>query len=138
PVELIARDLAMARWRLSTGDKDVLSRALEKLAKTNVRLGEVCYDYKPDNLLFHNKQLVLLDPPDTLWRGVLLWDFACFRSSMRRHTWRMILRKPFATRQRRLVRNAIGAFEQSYRARFAECGQDCAFSRLAVRVLELQ
>jgi Phosphotransferase enzyme family len=138
PAKLIARDLAVARWRLSSRDKKLLNHALDKLAKTNVRLGEVYYDYKPANLLFHNKELFLVDPPDTLWRGVLLWDFACFRSSMRRHIWRMILRTPFATRQRRLVQNAIEGFEDSYRASFGECGQDCAFSRLAIRVLELQ
>jgi hypothetical protein len=138
PVELIARDLAAAPWRLSTREKQVLKRALDKLAKTNVRIGEVYYDYKPANLLLYNRQLFLVDPPDSLWRGVHLWDFACFRSSMRRHIWRMILRKPFATRQPRIVQKAIELFGGTYRASFAERRQDCAFSPLAVRLFELQ
>lgn len=138
PVELIARDLAAAPWRLSAREKELLNRALNNLAKTNVRIGEVYYDYKLSNLLFHNNQLVLLDPPDTLWRGAHLWDFACFRSSIRRHIWRMILQKPLAIRQRHLVRKAFGAFESAYRGSFAERSQNCAFSALAVRLFELQ
>lgn len=138
PVELIARDLAASTWRLSARENELLNRALDKLAKTYVRIGEVYYDYKPANLLFHNHQLFLLDPPDTLWRGAHLWDFACFRSSMRRHIWRMTLRRPFAIRQRSIVRQAIGVFENAYRSTFAKACQEPGFSRVAVRLFELQ
>jgi len=50
-------------------------------------MGVVYYDYTPANLLFENNQVFLVDPPDVLRHGVLLWDFSYFRSSVRRHLW---------------------------------------------------
>jgi hypothetical protein len=138
PVELIAPDLAAAQWRLSLRDKELLNRALDQLTNTTVRIGQVYYDYKPANLLFYNNELFLVDPTDTLWRGAHLWDFACFRSGMRRQIWRMMLRRPFDIRQRKIVRQAIRLFENAYRATFAERRQDPGFSLLAVRLFELQ
>jgi hypothetical protein len=138
PTELIARDLAAGPWRLSSHEYSLLDRALDRLVKTNVRIGEVYYDYKPANLLLYNDELSLIDPPDTLWRGAHLWDFACFRSSMRRHLWRMTLWRPFRIRQRNTVRQALDVFEHAYRCTFSEASQEAGFSRLAVRLFELQ
>jgi hypothetical protein len=138
PSELIAADLAAAPWRLSLAEQELLNRALDQLTNLTVRSGQVYYDYKPANLLFHNNELFLVDPPDSLWRGVHLWDFACFRSSMRRHLWRITLRRPFDIRQRRILRHAIRDFENAYRSTFSEACQEPGFSRLAAWLFELQ
>lgn len=138
PVDLLARDLAEAPWRLAPAETGILQRTLERLSGCSVRTGQVYYDYKPANLLLHNSQLFLVDPPDTAWRGVHLWDFACFYSSMRRHIWRMSVRQPFDRRRRTIVRQGIVAFERSYRASFIERHPEPACFTLAVRLLELQ
>jgi hypothetical protein len=65
---------------------------VESLAGAKVSIGHVYYDYTAANLIFENGQLSLVDPPDALRRGVLLWDFSCFRSWVRRHLWRFSLR----------------------------------------------
>ena len=74
-------------------EQRMLQSALEILLGAEVSIGQVYYDYTPANLLFENDQLSLVDPPDVLRQGVLLWDFSCFRSSMRRHLWRFSLRR---------------------------------------------
>ena len=89
---MIERDLAAAPCRLSLHEKKTLQSTLETLAAVAVRIRQVYYDYKPANLLFENNELFLVDPPDVLWRGVHLWDFACFRGSMRRHLWSLSAR----------------------------------------------
>jgi hypothetical protein len=136
PVELLARDLALAPWRLSSAEEETLRGTLDRLSRASVRIGQVYYDYKPANLLLHQQHLSLVDPPDTLWRGVHLWDFACFVSSMRRHIWRMALRQPFNRRRRVIARQGIVAFERSYRASFRDLEPD--FFPIAVRLFELQ
>ncbi len=98
PVDALARDLAEARCHLSSREQTILEFALENLAGANVSIGHD-YDYTPANLLFENDQLSLVDPPDVLRQGVLLWDFSCFRSWMRRHLWRFSLRRPFDRRR---------------------------------------
>ncbi len=136
PVELLARDLALAPWQLSTFEEETLRRTFDRLSRALVRMGQVYYDYKPANLLLHQHHLYLVDPPDTLWRGVHLWDFACFVSSMRRHIWRMAVRHPFNRRRRIMTRQGIVAFERSYRASFRDLEPDCF--PIAVRLFELQ
>jgi hypothetical protein len=74
-------------------EQRMLQSALEILLGAEVSIGQVYHDYTPPNLLFENDQLSLVDPPDVLRHGVLLWDFSCFRSSMRRHLWRFSLRR---------------------------------------------
>jgi hypothetical protein len=136
PVDLLARDLALAPWQLSRGEREILHRTFDRLAQASVRMGQIYYDYKPANLLLHQQHLYLVDPPDTLWRGPHLWDFACFVSSMRRHIWRMALRQPLKRRRRTVARQAIIVFERSYRASFRDLEAD-SFA-VAVRLFELQ
>lgn len=138
PADLISADLKAAPWTLSGAESQILRRALERLSRASVRMGLVWYDYKPANLLFHASQLYLVDPPDTPWRGLLLWDFACFYSSMRRHVWRMSVRRPADHRQRVIMRQAMVAFERSYRSGFTERYPDPDLFMLTVWVLELQ
>lgn len=137
PVEALAHDLALAPWSLSNGQQKLLARALDRLRGAEVRLGEVYYDYKAANLLFDEGKLSLIDPPDIFRCGVLLWDFACFRSSMRRHLWRLSLRRPSRRRQA-LIRQSLRSFESCY---FSSVGQPLLEPDLfatAVQLLELQ
>ena len=137
PIEALARDLNAAPWRLSSREAKVLQLALERLNGTEVRLGEVYYDYKAANLLFENGHLFLVDPPDVFRQGVLLWDFSCFRSSMRRHLWRFSLRRPFAGR-RALIREGAIAFERGYLASLSEPPLESALFAAAIWLFELQ
>jgi hypothetical protein len=139
PVEAINRDLAIAPWRLSAREQKILQMTLERLAAAEVRMGEVYRDYKPANLIFHSSDsLYLLDPPDFPSRDVHLWDFACFRSSMRRHLWRITLRRPYDRRRRAIVRQGLVAFQQGYLTSFATYHPELPLFALAVRLLELQ
>src|SRR5438128_4649494 len=138
PVEVLERDLAAAPWRLSLREKKILQRTLERLAAAEVRMGQVYYDYKPANLLFQNNELFLVDPPDVLWWGVHLWDFACFRSSMRRHLWRLSLRRPYDRHRRTSIRQSLVAFERGYRTSFTKMHPEPPVCALAVRLFELQ
>jgi Phosphotransferase enzyme family len=136
PVELIAKDLAAAPWRLSPNEQDILRQTFDRLSRVSVPIGQVYYDYKPANLLFREDNLNLVDPPDTPWHGVHLWDFACFVSSLRRHIWRMNLRQPFNRRRRIVARQGINAFERSYRTTIRDLAPE-SFP-VAVRLFELQ
>src|SRR5947207_14143843 len=98
-VEPLARDLAAAPWHLSAREQTILQLALETFARAELRIGEIYYDYKPANLLFDNNELFLVDPPDTLLQGAHLKVFVAFQSSMRRHLWRLSLRRPFDRRR---------------------------------------
>ncbi len=128
PVDALARDLAEAPWHLSSREQTILESALESLAGAKVSVGHVYYDYTPANLMFENDQLSLVDPPDVLRQGVLLWDFSCFRSSMRRHLWRFSLRRPF-DRRRAMIKDAIALFQRSYVASFDKLYPELAFVR---------
>ncbi len=137
PVEALARDLAAAPWQLSAREQKILRSALETLAAAEVSMGQVYYDYKAANLLFENNELFLVDPPDRLREGVHLWDFSCFRSSMRRHLWRFSLRRPF-DRRRAIVKQSLAAFERGYLASFDEQFPEPALFASAARLFELQ
>ena len=101
------------------GKKKILRSTLERLAAAEVRIGQVYYDFKPANLIYQNNDcFFLVDPPDIWWRGVHLWDFACFRSSMRRHLWRISLRRPYDRHRRTIIRQSLVAFEQGYLTSF--------------------
>src|ERR1051326_6447184 len=100
-------------------------------------MGQLYYDYKAANLLFHNNQLYLVDPPDVPRYGILLWDFAIFRSSTRRHLWRFRLRRPFDSRWR-IARKPLTAFELGYHAGFDDLYPSSALFPLAATILELQ
>ena len=103
----------------SVGKKKILRSTLERLAAAEVRIGQVYYDFKPANLIYQNNDcFFLVDPPDIWWRGVHLWDFACFRSSMRRHLWRISLRRPYDRHRRTIIRQSLVAFEQGYLTSF--------------------
>jgi Ser/Thr protein kinase RdoA (MazF antagonist) len=137
PVEALARDLAATPWHLSTQEQRILQASLARLATAEVTMGQVYYDYKPANLLYHNGQLTLIDPPEMLWQGVHLWDFSLFRSFMRRELWKFGLRHPFG-RRRAIIRQAIAAFERGYLSGFAKPHPDPILFALATRFFELQ
>ena len=137
PVEALARDLAEAPWHLSSREQTILESALESLAGAKVSVGHVYYDYTPANLLFENDQLSLVDPPDVLRQGALLWDFSCFRSSMRRHLWRFSLRRPF-DRRRAMIKEATALFQRSYLASFDKLCPEPALFATAATLFELQ
>ena len=139
PIEMINRDLDIAPWRLSFREKKILQMALERLAAAEVRIGHVYYDFKPANLIYQNNDsLFLVDAPDIWWRGVHLWDFACFRSSMRRHSWRINLRRPYDRHRRRIIRQSLVAFQQGYLTSFSNRYPEPPLFALAVRLFELQ
>jgi hypothetical protein len=139
PVDVIDRDLALAPWRLSRWEKATLQSTLEKLAAAEVRIGHVYYDYKPANLIYQTNALFfLIDPPDVWWRGAHLWDYACFRSSMRRHLWRISLRRPYDRQRRTTIRQGLAAFEQGYLTSFDNRHPVPPLFTLAVQLFELQ
>ena len=139
PVDVIDRDLALAPWRLSRWEKKTLQSTLEKLAAAEVRTGHVYYDYKPANLIYQSNALFfLIDPPDVWWQGAHLWDYACFRGSMRRHLWRISLRRPYDRYRRTIIRQSLVAFEQGYLKSFAEKHPEPRLFAPAVRLFELQ
>jgi hypothetical protein len=137
PVELLARDLTAAPWNLSSREQRILQLALETLARAELRMGEIYYDYKPANLLFDNNELFLVDPPDTVRKGAHLRDFAAFQSSMRRHLWRLSLRRPF-DRRRAGIRQGMVAFEHAYLANVGRPCPEPGLFALVVRFFELQ
>lgn len=137
PVAALAHDFALAPWSLSSRQERLLTKALARLASADVRLGEVYYDYKAANLLFEHGELSLIDPPDVFRRGVLLWDFACFRSSIRRGLWRLSLRSP-ARARRALIRESLLAFERSYLSSVDQPHLEPVLFATAVQLFELQ
>jgi hypothetical protein len=110
---------------------------VESLAGTKVSIGQVYYDYTPVNLLFENDQLSLVDPPDVLRQGVLLWDFSCFRSWVRRHLWRFRLRRP-VDRRRAMIKEAVALFQRSYLANCDKRHDEPALFAAATLLFELQ
>ncbi len=137
PVELLARDFATAPWHLSSREENILQAVLETVAQLQVSMGRVYGDYTPENLLFSNNELFLVDPPGRLLRGAHLWDFAVFRSSMRRHLWNFTLRRPF-DRRRAIITQSLAAFDRSYLASLTERSREPALFTLAARLFELQ
>lgn len=137
PVDLLARDLAATPWDLSSRERKTLRSVLEVLARAEVRIGHVYYDYKPANFLFETNELFLIDPPAILRRGVQLWDFSLFRSSMRRELWKLSLRRPF-DRRGVVARESLAAFERGYLANFAQPHPEPALFPLAARLFDLQ
>lgn len=137
PVDLLAADLVTAPWRLSSLETKALQSALERLAGAEVSMGKVYCDYNAANLLFENGEITLVDPPDRLREGVQLWDFACFRSSMRRHLQSFSLQRPF-DRRRAIIRKSLVAFERGYLAKVDQRYTESYFFPVTVRLLELQ
>ena len=137
PVESLARDFEMAPWHLSSREENVLQAVLESVAQLQVSMGRVYGDYTAENLLFSNNKLFLVDPPGRLREGAHLWDFAVFRSSMRRHLWNFTLRRPF-DRRRAIISLSLAAFDRSYLASLTERPREPALFALAARLFELQ
>jgi hypothetical protein len=137
PVELLARDFAAAPWHLSSREENILQAVLETVAQLQVSMGQVYGDYTPENVLFSNNDLFLVDPPGRLLQGAHLWDFAVFRSSMRRHLWNFTLRRPF-DRRRAIITQSLAAFDRSYLASLTERPREPALFTLAARLFELQ
>ncbi len=137
PVESLARDLAATPWHLSSRERNILQSVLKSVARLEVSMGQVYYDFKAANLLVKNNELFLVDPPDRLRQGAHLWDFASFRSSMRRHLWRFTLRRPL-DRRRAIIKQSLAAFDRSYLANLTERPHEPALFALAARLFELQ
>ena len=137
PAELLARDFAAAPWHLSSREENILQAVLETVAQLQVSMGRVYGDYTPENVLFSNNELFLVDPPGRLLQGAHLWDFAVFRSSMRRHLWNFTLRRPF-DRRRAIITQSLAAFDRSYLASLTERPREPALFTLAARLFELQ
>jgi hypothetical protein len=138
PVDMLTRDFADAPWHLSRRDVKTLQTALDSLRQARVSMGQVYYDYQPKNLLVEGEQLWLIDPPDVLWEGVHLWDFARFRSGLRRLFWRSNLRWPFGPRRQTAINRAASAFHSGYMGQFKRHDPEPKFFAAATRVFELQ
>lgn len=137
PAEALGRDLAAAPWHLSTGEQKTLDLALACLAEARIPVGPVYYDYKAANLLFDNGELSLVDPPDRKREGAILWDFSCFRSSLRHHLWRFRLRRPF-DRRAALINKGLLAFERTYLGNLNGSLAQPTWFAPAARIFELQ
>lgn len=137
PIEALARDFNAAPWHLRSKERRVIDAVLDILASAQMPIGPLYYDYKPANVLFRENELQLIDPPDTRRIGLYLWDFALFRSSMRRHLWRFTLRRPHDNRQKSRIRSAIDAFESAYRDQVTGVEPPHLFA-LAAWLFELQ
>jgi hypothetical protein len=137
PVAALDRDFAAAPWRLSPNEQRTLRTAFACLQDAHIIVGPVYYDYKAANLLSEKGELSLVDPPDTERQGAHLWDFSCFRSSMRRHLWRFRLRRPL-DRRARLIKEGLIAFEQSYLANLTQRHPQPLLFAVATRLFELQ
>jgi phosphotransferase family enzyme len=138
PVEVLARDLAAAPWRLSSREKSILKASLEILAQAKVSMGQVCYDYQSKNLLYNKSELTLIDPPDALWQGIHLWDYSRFRSGLRRMLWRIYLRQPLQRHRQARLRETFTAFKRGYIECFNKQHPEPAYFAIATRLLELQ
>src|SRR5437762_6406748 len=138
PVEVLARDLAAAPWHLSSREKAILNSSLETLAQANVSMGQVCYDYQSQNLLYNKGELTLIDPPDALWQGIHLWDYSRFRGGLRRMLWRIYLRQPLQRHRQARLRETLSAFKRGYIECFNRQHPEPAYFALATRLLELQ
>jgi hypothetical protein len=138
PVDTLARDFADAPWHLSPNEEKTLQTALEWLRQARVSMGQVYYDYQAKNLLVDGAQLWLIDPPDLLWEGVHLWDFARFRSGLRRLFWRSTLRRPFQRRRQAAVKGTFSAFQSGYIEQFKRQDPEPRFFAAATRLFELQ
>ncbi len=137
PVDALAQDLALAPWSFSRSQEKLLAKSFGRLAGVELRLGEVFYDYKAANLIFKQGVLNLIDPPDLLRSGILLWDFACFRSSMRRHLWRLMVRRPGRAR-RSFIQRCQRSFEEAYFSNLDQPQLDVDNAEAVVHLLELQ
>jgi Phosphotransferase enzyme family len=137
PAELLARDFAAAPWHLSSREENILQAVLETVAQLQISMGRVYGDYTPENLLFSNNELFLVDPPGRLLQGAHLWDFAVFRSSMRRHLWNFTIRRPF-DRRRAIITQSLAAFDRSYLGSLSERPCEPALFTLAATLFELQ
>ena len=137
PVEALARDFAAAPWQLSSNEQKTLRSAFSCLGSARIFVGQVYYDYKAANLLFDNGELSLVDPPDRERKGAHLWDYSCFRSSMRHLLWRFRLRRPL-DRRAALIRQSLMAFEHSYLANLSEQLPEPALFAPVARIFELQ
>jgi tRNA A-37 threonylcarbamoyl transferase component Bud32 len=136
-VESLAPEFEEAPWHFSNREENIHQSVLESVAQLQVTMGLVYGDYTAENLLFSNNELFLVDPPGKLRQGAHLWDFAVFRSSMRRHLWNFTLRRPF-DRRRAIITQSLAAFDRSYLGSLIERPREPALFALAARLFELQ
>ncbi len=136
PVDALARDLAEMPGGFSSWEGQIVEQALAGLVSEPVAVGQLYLDFKPSNVLYQDGTLCLIDPPEEHREGVVLWDFALFRSYLRRELWKS-LATPWG-RRRWLLQEALAAFERGYLESWGRLAPAAAVSRLLVHVLELQ
>jgi hypothetical protein len=138
PVDTLAGDFAEAPWHLSRDEAKTLRTALEWLSEARVSMGQLYYDYQAKNLLVDGEQLWLIDPPDVFWEGVHLWDFARFRSGLRRLYWRSRLRRPLERLGQTAPKRTVSAFQSGYIGQLNRQDPEPRYFVAATRVFELQ
>jgi hypothetical protein len=136
PVTALASDLAETPGSFSHRENDIIGQALAVLADEPVAVGRLYLDFKPSNVLCRDDALSLVDAPEECSEGVLLWDFALFRSYLRRELWKSTT-TPWS-RRRRLLQKGLVSFQRGYVESWGRISPDTAVSRLLVCVLELQ
>lgn len=137
PVEELADDLAQMPGGFSAGQWETIQRALDNLASQETAVGHLYLDFKADNILYHRDTLALIDPPPEFRQGVLLWDYATFRSSLAWQLWKVLATR-CSRHCHRLVRESLLGFEQAYFAGTSSWRTGPQTSSLLVSLLELQ
>jgi len=137
PVQELADDLAAMPGGYSARQWRTVRQALDAVADQQVAIGLLYRDFKTDNILVHGDGLALIDPPLEFRRGILLWDYATFRSSLCWQLWKRQITRP-ASRQHQLVRACLAGFDAAYARHVAVPAQLSPGFPLLLRLLELQ
>lgn len=132
----LADDLALLPGGFTANEWQTIHDALDLLGTQEIALGHLYLDFKVDNLLFDRSSLTLIDPPHQLRRGILLWDYATFRSSLCWQWWQVLARRP-GTGNSQILESSLAAFDEAYGLTYAVPRQ-LAVSPLLFRLLELQ
>jgi Ser/Thr protein kinase RdoA (MazF antagonist) len=137
PVDALWQDLRSIPGGFSTRARDSLRRALDRLARHPVAVGQPYLDFNPRNVFYHEGTISLIDPPEECRQGILLWDCATFSADLRREQWKSALLRPWR-RRRALVEESLTAFAQAYWGTYAGAHPEVPVSPLLGRILELQ
>jgi hypothetical protein len=137
PVDALWQDFLAMPGGFSGRARETLRRALDRLARHPVAVGQPYLDFNPRNVFYHAGTIALIDPPGESWQSILLWDCATFSADLRRELWKSALLRPWR-RRRVVVEQSLDAFAQAYRRTYAEAYPEVPVSPLLSRVLELQ
>jgi Ser/Thr protein kinase RdoA (MazF antagonist) len=137
PADALGHDLAALPGGLSARAREVVRRALDRLAACRVAVGQPYLDFNPRNVFYDEGTIGLIDPPGESRQGLLLWDCATFSADLRRELWKAALLRPWR-RRRALVNRSLAAFAEAYQSTYAEARPGVPVVPLLSRVLELQ